>query len=143
MSDHLYIGADVGGSAVKFVVDDGGGRAGLEGEIATDAGDAEATLRSLAESVRARLDAPWDRVAGVGLGCAGIVDPDTGRLGRAPNLRGWEGADLVELARTAFADRPVVVAYLILTVFIFVLINLIVDILYSVLDPRIKLEEAK
>ncbi len=40
-------------------------------------------------------------------------------------------------------DRPIVVAYLMLTVVIFVLINLIVDLLYAALDPRVRLAEAK
>ena len=40
-------------------------------------------------------------------------------------------------------DRPIVVAYLMLTVVIFVIINLWVDILYAALDPRVRLAEAK
>ena len=40
-------------------------------------------------------------------------------------------------------DRPVVVAYLMITVLLFVLINLVVDILYSVLDPRVRLQDIK
>jgi peptide/nickel transport system permease protein len=36
-------------------------------------------------------------------------------------------------------DRPVIIAYLLLTVFIFTMINLIVDILYTIVDPRIRL----
>jgi peptide/nickel transport system permease protein len=40
-------------------------------------------------------------------------------------------------------DRPVIVAYLLVIVAIFILINLVVDILYSVLDPRVRLGEAK
>jgi peptide/nickel transport system permease protein len=40
-------------------------------------------------------------------------------------------------------DRPVVVAYLLVVVFMFILINLVVDILYSVLDPRVRLSEVK
>ena len=40
-------------------------------------------------------------------------------------------------------DRPVVVAYLMITVLLFVLINLVVDILYSVLDPRVRLQDVK
>jgi peptide/nickel transport system permease protein len=36
-------------------------------------------------------------------------------------------------------DRPVIVAYLIIIVLFFVLINLVVDILYSLLDPRVRL----
>jgi peptide/nickel transport system permease protein len=40
-------------------------------------------------------------------------------------------------------DRPIVVAYLMLTVVIFVIINLVVDLLYAALDPRVRLAEAK
>ncbi|MGD1924417.1 MAG: hypothetical protein ACFB03_09520 [Paracoccaceae bacterium] len=38
-------------------------------------------------------------------------------------------------------DRPVVVAYLMIIVLFFVVINLVVDILYSVLDPRVRLKD--
>lgn len=37
-------------------------------------------------------------------------------------------------------DRPVIVAYLMVIVMIFVTINLVVDILYRLLDPRVRLE---
>lgn len=40
-------------------------------------------------------------------------------------------------------DRPVVVAYLMLTVFIFVIINLVVDLLYALIDPRVRLSQGK
>jgi peptide/nickel transport system permease protein len=40
-------------------------------------------------------------------------------------------------------DRPIIVAYLMLTVVIFVAINLLVDVLYAAIDPRIRLSEAK
>jgi peptide/nickel transport system permease protein len=40
-------------------------------------------------------------------------------------------------------DRPVIVAYLMMIVFLFVVINLVVDILYSILDPRVRLQEMK
>ena len=40
-------------------------------------------------------------------------------------------------------DRPVVVAYLLAVVLLLVLINLVVDILYSVLDPRVRLGNAQ
>jgi peptide/nickel transport system permease protein len=36
-------------------------------------------------------------------------------------------------------DRPVIVAYLMFTAFLFVVINLLVDIAYSMLDPRVRL----
>ena len=35
--------------------------------------------------------------------------------------------------------RPVIVAYLIIIVLFFVIINLVVDIIYSLLDPRVRL----
>ena len=40
-------------------------------------------------------------------------------------------------------DRPIVVGYLMLTVCIFSVINLAVDLLYAVIDPRVRLQEAK
>ena len=36
-------------------------------------------------------------------------------------------------------DRPVIVAYLMMAVLIFVTINLVVDLLYTWLDPRVRL----
>ena len=39
-------------------------------------------------------------------------------------------------------DRPVIVAYLLIIVIMFIVINLVVDILYSVLDPRVRLADA-
>ena len=35
-------------------------------------------------------------------------------------------------------DRPVIVAYLLATVCLFILINLLVDLLYAALDPRVQ-----
>lgn len=40
-------------------------------------------------------------------------------------------------------DRPVIVAYLMMTVVIFVIINLVVDLLYAAIDPRVRLSEPK
>jgi peptide/nickel transport system permease protein len=40
-------------------------------------------------------------------------------------------------------DRPVIVAYLMTTVVLFVIINLIVDLIYAAVDPRVRLSEAK
>ena len=40
-------------------------------------------------------------------------------------------------------DRPVIVAYLLVIVTFFIAINLAVDVLYSALDPRVRLTESK
>jgi peptide/nickel transport system permease protein len=40
-------------------------------------------------------------------------------------------------------DRPVIVAYLLIIVTMFIVINLVVDVLYSALDPRVRLADSK
>ena len=55
----------------------------------------------------------------------------------------WPGMGKLLIDSIQRLDRPVVVAYLVITVLMFVLINLVVDILYSMLDPRVRLKEAK
>ena len=37
-------------------------------------------------------------------------------------------------------DRPIVVAYLLFVVTLFLVLNLIVDIIYAALDPRVRLQ---
>jgi peptide/nickel transport system permease protein len=55
----------------------------------------------------------------------------------------WPGMGKLVIDSIFQLDRPVVVAYLLVTVFMFILINLVVDLLYSVLDPRVRLAEVK
>ncbi|APV49921.1 ABC transporter permease [Betaproteobacteria bacterium GR16-43] len=52
----------------------------------------------------------------------------------------WPGMGLLFIQAVQFADIPVMAAYLCLIGFIFVLINLVVDILYYVVDPRLRIE---
>jgi peptide/nickel transport system permease protein len=40
----------------------------------------------------------------------------------------------------SFVDIPVMSAYLVLVAFIFVVINIVVDLLYYVIDPRLRVE---
>ena len=53
----------------------------------------------------------------------------------------WPGMGKLIIDSIGVLDRPIVVAYLVFIVFLFILINLVVDILYSVLDPRVRLGE--
>jgi peptide/nickel transport system permease protein len=55
----------------------------------------------------------------------------------------WPGMGKLVIDSIFQLDRPVVVAYLVVTVFMFILINLVVDLLYSVLDPRVRLAEVR
>lgn len=54
----------------------------------------------------------------------------------------WPGMGKLLIESINLLDRPVIVAYLMMIVFIFVIINLVVDIIYSALDPRVRLQDA-
>ena len=55
----------------------------------------------------------------------------------------WPGMGKLIIDAINNLDRPIVVAYLMITVVMFVTINLIVDIIYSLLDPRVRLGDLK
>jgi peptide/nickel transport system permease protein len=52
----------------------------------------------------------------------------------------WPGMGLLFIQSVSFADIPVMAAYLCFISLIFVLINLIVDLLYYAVDPRLRVE---
>jgi peptide/nickel transport system permease protein len=55
----------------------------------------------------------------------------------------WPGMGKLLIDSINLLDRPIIVAYLMVIVTIFIVINLLVDLLYSVLDPRVRLTESK
>jgi peptide/nickel transport system permease protein len=55
----------------------------------------------------------------------------------------WPGMGKLIIESINSIDRPVIVAYLMMIVVMFILINLAVDIVYSVLDPRVRLMDQK
>jgi len=54
----------------------------------------------------------------------------------------WPGMGRLLLEAITRLDRPVIVAYVMVVVVLFVTINLLVDLVYSALDPRVRLTEA-
>ncbi|SDV48809.1 ABC transporter permease [Chitinasiproducens palmae] len=56
------------------------------------------------------------------------------------SIFGWPGMGKLIIDSINQLDRPLIVAYLIIVVAFFVTINLIVDLLYTALDPRVRLE---
>ena len=52
----------------------------------------------------------------------------------------WPGMGFLIVQAIGFADIPVMAAYLVLIAFFFVVINLIVDLLYYAVDPRLRIE---
>ena len=113
----LYLGADIGGTGVKYVITDSNGNVIYQGEVTTDPGSGKRTMARLAIEVARKIapaadssEATFSRLAAVGMACAGIVDPDSGELGRSPNLSGWEGTNLKRILANEFQDKPLVVA---------------------------------
>ncbi|GGB43534.1 peptide ABC transporter permease [Roseibium aquae] len=53
----------------------------------------------------------------------------------------WPGMGKLLIDAILQLDRPIVVAYLMIMVLFFVIINLLVDIIYSLLDPRVRLQD--
>ena len=51
----------------------------------------------------------------------------------------WPGVGKLIIESILNLDRPIVVAYLMMITLLFVIINLVVDVLYVWLDPRIRL----
>ena len=55
----------------------------------------------------------------------------------------WPGVGKLIIDSIFVLDRPVIVAYLIVIVLMFIVINLVVDIIYSIVDPRVRLSDAR
>jgi peptide/nickel transport system permease protein len=50
----------------------------------------------------------------------------------------WPGMGLLFIQAVTFVDIPVMAAYLVIVSFIFVALNTVVDMLYAVIDPRLR-----
>jgi peptide/nickel transport system permease protein len=55
----------------------------------------------------------------------------------------WPGMGKLIIDSIYILDRPVIVGYLMIMVLLFICINFTVDVLYSFLDPRVRLHEVK
>ena len=54
----------------------------------------------------------------------------------------WPGVGALFINSVQFVDIPVMAAYLMLIALVFVVINLIVDLLYYAVDPRLRVERS-
>ena len=50
----------------------------------------------------------------------------------------WPGMGKLLIDSINVLDRPVIVAYLLVIVFLFIFINLLVDLSYGLLDPKVR-----
>jgi peptide/nickel transport system permease protein len=55
----------------------------------------------------------------------------------------WPGMGKLLIDSIGLLDRPVIVAYLLVTITLFIVINLIADLLHALLDPRVRLQAGR
>jgi peptide/nickel transport system permease protein len=114
----------------------------------TRAGTREAMLQDYVKFARAKGLAPR-RVIGVHV-LKNILIPIVTVIGLelgsviafaivTESIFAWPGTGKLLIDSINQLDRPVIVAYLLVIVTIFIVINFAVDVLYSVLDPRVRL----
>ena len=114
----------------------------------TRAGTREALLQDYVKFARAKGLAPR-RVIGVHV-LKNILIPIVTVIGLelgsviafaivTESIFAWPGSGKLLIDSINQLDRPVIVAYLLVTVAIFIAINFVVDVLYSMLDPRVRL----
>ncbi|MBA4374127.1 MAG: ROK family protein, partial [Thermodesulfovibrio sp.] len=93
------IGIDLGGTNLRVAL------VSAEGEIVRKIRktSAERVFETLIESIDELRGADvGNNIAGIGLGVAGLIDRNRGRVFTSPNLRAIEGLDLVHELRTRF-----------------------------------------
>jgi len=114
----------------------------------TRAGTREALLQDYVKYARAKGLSPL-RVVGVHV-LKNIMIPVVTVLGLefssviafsivTESIFAWPGMGKLIIDSINVLDRPVIVAYLLVVVALFVLVNLIVDLVYATLDPRVRL----
>lgn len=107
--ERLAIGLDIGGTKTAIGVVDSTGNilASLSLPTNSQAGFEEGQQR-LAMAIRevaSRADVPLNSVSGIGIGCAGPLDPIAGIIRNPFTLAGWEDAPIVAAMKRAFGLR--------------------------------------
>jgi len=114
----------------------------------TRAGTREAVLQDYVKFARAK-GLPQSRVIGVHV-LKNILIPIVTVIGLelgsviafaivTESIFAWPGTGKLLIDSINQLDRPVIVAYLLVIVTLFIVINFVVDVLYSMLDPRVRL----
>ena len=117
----------------------------------TRAGTREAILQDYVKFARAK-GLPLRRVVGVHV-LKNILIPIVTVIGLelgsviafaivTESIFAWPGTGKLLIDSINQLDRPVIVAYLLVIVTIFIVINFVVDLLYSLLDPRVRIGSA-
>src|SRR6185436_14253746 len=117
----------------------------------TRAGTREAMLQDYVKFARAK-GLPMRRIVGVHV-LKNILIPIVTVIGLefgsliafaivTETIFAWPGTGKLLIDSITQLDRPVIVAYLMVIVMLFIVINFVVDIVYSFLDPRVRLGQS-
>jgi predicted NBD/HSP70 family sugar kinase len=101
------LGVDVGANKLLVLVADLAGDVVASERRRTDGPDsADAVLAEVSDMVDAalaRAGVSRNALKAAGIGTPGVVDPDSGTITLAPQLRGWEGINLAERLGRSFS----------------------------------------
>jgi glucokinase len=101
MQKKYAIGIDIGGTNMRV------GLVSEDGEVVRKI--KEPTSDELLEAIFKASDSLFgDEIAGIGIGIAGLIDREKGRVLSSPNLRAAEGIDLVDQIGKRYAVRVVI-----------------------------------
>ena len=98
------IGIDIGGTKMALALIQAGGRILARTVLPTEAEQGfDRAVRRLAERIESlRRRAGTSRLAGIGIGCAGPLDPKAGLINNPYTLGGWDHCDIVTPLREQF-----------------------------------------
>lgn len=106
MTPDFAIGIDIGGTKTTVALIDAAGRVGGRQSFPTEAGAgfvrAVGRIAATIRALMAERAVPAARLAGIGIGCAGPVDPVRGLINNPYTLSGWDRCDIVTPLREAF-----------------------------------------
>ncbi len=110
MSETLAVGVDLGATKIaSALVTESGGVLASRQTLTRSQDGADAVLQRIATEINALLTGAGERVAGIGMGTPGIVNPGEGVVRNAVNL-GWDEVPLVSGVRGRLEhDLPVFV----------------------------------
>lgn len=115
-----------------------------------EAGTREVMLQDYVRFARAKGLAPWRIVCihilkNVLIPVITIMGMETGAMIAfavvVETVFAYPGMGKLLIDSVTRLDRPVIVAYMLVTTLVFVVINLVVDMLYAALDPRVRLAD--
>ncbi len=110
MSHPQAVGAiDIGGTKIAIGIVDAMGQILAQGETPTyPESGYEAALERTSSILRSLLDETGHRIAGIGVGSPGPIDPVTGIYGEVGTLPGWRGAPIGTDLERRFGARAAI-----------------------------------